>query len=56
MNDAVHFSLELEQIDPYEFRVRFDVPEVPDRRFDESRPLRGGQGRDAPRRRRSNRR
>ena len=41
MNDAPHFSLELEQVETYEFRVRYDVPELPDLLLDEPRPLGG---------------
>lgn len=41
MNDAPHFSLELEQVDTYEFRVRYDVPELPDLLLVEPRALGG---------------
>jgi hypothetical protein len=47
VNDAPHFSLELEQVDEYEFRVTFDMFGVPDLLLDEPRPLGGRYGPNA---------
>jgi organic hydroperoxide reductase OsmC/OhrA len=44
MNDAPHFSLELEQVDAYEFLVRFDLPQADDLLLDEPPPLGDGKG------------
>lgn len=40
---AMEFDLHVEQVDAYEFRVRFDKPQYPEVRFDEPAPL----GKDA---------
>lgn len=49
MNDAPHFSLQLEQIDQFEFRVKFDLPKATDLVLDEPPPLGGGKGPNAAR-------
>ena len=43
MSDEQSFGLSLEQIDDYEFRIRFDGTALPDLTTDEAAPL----GRDA---------
>ena len=49
MNEPSSFTLELEQLADYEFRVKFDWPEVPDLNLDEPPPLGGGKGPNAAR-------
>jgi organic hydroperoxide reductase OsmC/OhrA len=44
MNDVPHFALELEQVNEYEFRARFDLPGMTDLRVDEAPPLGRGRG------------
>lgn len=44
MSETQSFGLSLEQVDNYEFRVRFDDTDVPDLLTDESPPLGGGAG------------
>jgi uncharacterized OsmC-like protein len=44
MSDTQTFNLSLEQVDNYEFRVRFDDTQVPDLITDESAPLGAGSG------------
>ncbi|GAB3030408.1 hypothetical protein GCM10027285_11260 [Oleiagrimonas citrea] len=44
MSDTQTFALSLEQVDNYEFRVRFDDTSVPDLLTDESAPLGGDAG------------
>ncbi len=44
MSDTQQFSLSLEQVDDYEFRVRFDDTPVPELITDESAPLGGDAG------------
>ncbi len=44
MSETQSFGLSLEQVDDYEFRVRFDDTDVPDLLTDESPPLGGGAG------------
>ncbi|MDA3913278.1 OsmC family protein [Oleiagrimonas sp.] len=43
-HDTQTFGLSLEQVDNYEFRVRFDETSIPDLTTDESEPLGGGTG------------
>lgn len=38
-DEALSFSLQLTQVDDYEFRVRFDWPDVPELTLDEPEPL-----------------
>lgn len=49
MNESTSFKLELEQLQDYEFRVKFDWPEVPDLLLDEPAPLGGSAGPNAAR-------
>jgi organic hydroperoxide reductase OsmC/OhrA len=49
MSDSMTFTLELEQLEDYEFRVRFDAPDVPDLELDEPAPLGRGRGPNAAR-------
>ncbi|RAP58400.1 OsmC family protein [Oleiagrimonas sp. MCCC 1A03011] len=44
MSETQTFALSLEQVDNYEFRVRFDDTSVPDLLTDESAPLGGDAG------------
>ncbi len=39
MDETLTFGVELEQVEGYEFRVRFDWPEVPELTLDEPEPL-----------------
>ena len=43
MSEARQFTLHLEHVEDFEFKVRFDWPDVPDLRLDEPAPL-GSQG------------
>jgi organic hydroperoxide reductase OsmC/OhrA len=43
MSEARQFTLHLEHVEDFEFKVRFDWPDVPDLRLDEPAPL-GNQG------------
>jgi organic hydroperoxide reductase OsmC/OhrA len=49
MSDAVAFELQLEQLNGYEFKVRFDAPGVDELLLDEPPPLGGGAGPNAAR-------
>ncbi len=49
MNENLHFSVELEQREGYEFVVRFDKPEGAELLLDEPPPLGGGHGPNAAR-------
>jgi organic hydroperoxide reductase OsmC/OhrA len=49
MAEALDFSLTLEQQDGFEFRVRFDWPDVPDLLLDEPEPLGAKRGPNAAR-------
>jgi organic hydroperoxide reductase OsmC/OhrA len=49
MDENPSFTLELEQIDNYEFRVRFDWPEAAELALDEPPPLGRGAGPNAAR-------
>ena len=48
MDEPLTFGVELEQVEGYEFRVRFDWPDVPELTLDEPELLGGkhGRGRD----------
>jgi organic hydroperoxide reductase OsmC/OhrA len=49
MEEATTFKLELEQLEDYEFRVKFDWPEVPELKLDEPAPLGRSSGPNAAR-------
>ena len=49
MNENHSFTLDLEQIEDYEFRVRFDWPDVPELTLDEPAPLGRSSGPNAAR-------
>lgn len=49
MNESLSFKLELEQLHDYEFRVKFDWPQVDDLLLDEPAPLGGSAGPNAAR-------
>jgi uncharacterized OsmC-like protein len=49
MADAASFTIELTHVEDYEFRVRFDWPEVPELTLDEPAPLGSQQGPNASR-------
>lgn len=49
MSDDASFTLELEQIEGYEFRVKFDWPDVDELRLDEPAPLGRSAGPNAAR-------
>ncbi|MGE5171611.1 MAG: OsmC family protein [Rudaea sp.] len=49
IDEALTFSLELTQVDDYEFRVRFDWPNVPELTLDEPAPLGRAAGPNAAR-------
>jgi len=49
MSESSSFTLELEQLADYEFRVKFDWPEVSDLLLDEPPPLGGAAGPNAAR-------
>ena len=49
MNENLHFSVELESRDGYEFVTRFDQPEGAELVLDEPPPLGGGRGPNAAR-------
>jgi organic hydroperoxide reductase OsmC/OhrA len=49
MTESMSFKLELEQIEDYEFRVKFDMPDVDELKLDEPEPLGRGAGPNAAR-------
>jgi len=49
MDEPHTFTLTLEQLEDYEFRVKFDWPEVPELLLDEPAPLGGSRGPNAAR-------
>ena len=49
MSESLSFTLELEQLQDYEFRVRFDWPDVAELRLDEPEPLGRSPGPNAAR-------
>jgi len=49
MSESLSFTLELEQLQDFEFRVRFDWPDVADLRLDEPEPLGRASGPNAAR-------
>ena len=49
MTESLSFTLELEQLQDYEFRVKFDWPDVADLRLDEPEPLGRSSGPNAAR-------
>ncbi|MEZ5542106.1 MAG: OsmC family protein [Pseudomonadota bacterium] len=49
MSEIRQFTLHLEQVENFEFRVRFDWPDVPDLLLDEPAPLGGQAGPNAAR-------
>ncbi|MEW5881656.1 MAG: OsmC family protein [Pseudomonadota bacterium] len=49
MSESMSFTLELEQLQDYEFRVKFDWPTVPDLLLDEPAPLGRSAGPNAAR-------
>ena len=49
MSESLSFTLELEQLQDYEFRVRFDWPDVAELRLDEPEPLGRSSGPNAAR-------
>jgi len=49
MSEIHQFTLHLEQVEDFEFRVRFDWPDVPDLLLDEPAPLGGQAGPNAAR-------
>jgi organic hydroperoxide reductase OsmC/OhrA len=49
MSESLSFSLELEQLRDFEFRVKFDWPDVPDLLLDEPAPLGRSAGPNATR-------
>jgi organic hydroperoxide reductase OsmC/OhrA len=49
MSESLAFDLELEQLDGYEFKVKFDWPGVDELRLDEPAPLGGAKGPNAAR-------
>ena len=49
MSESHHFTLELVQEKDFEFRVKFDWPDVPDLLVDEPEPLGGNRGPNAAR-------
>lgn len=49
MDETMSFTLELEQLQDYEFRVKFDWPNVPDLKLDEPAPLGRASGPNAAR-------
>ncbi|GAB4469513.1 MAG: hypothetical protein OHK0044_11620 [Burkholderiaceae bacterium] len=49
MDESMSFTLELEQLQDYEFRVQFDWPNVPDLTLDEPAPLGRSAGPNAAR-------
>jgi uncharacterized OsmC-like protein len=49
MSDALTFGVEVEQQEGFEFRVRFDWPQVPELTLDEPEPLGKGRGPNAAR-------
>ncbi len=49
MTDSMRFEIAMEQVQDYEFRIRFDWPDVPDLTVDEPVPLGGAKGPNAAR-------
>lgn len=49
MSDDASFTLQLEQLNDYEFRVRFDLPDAADLKLDEPPPLGRAAGPNAAR-------
>jgi len=49
MSEIRHFTLHLEQVEDFEFKVRFDWPDVPDLLLDEPAPLGSQAGPNAAR-------
>ena len=49
MNDSMSFKLQLEQVEDYQFRVKFDWPNVDDLKLDEPEPLGHAAGPNAAR-------
>jgi organic hydroperoxide reductase OsmC/OhrA len=49
MSEDMSFTLHLEQVEDYEFRVKFDWPQVPELLVDEPEPLGGSAGPNAAR-------
>jgi organic hydroperoxide reductase OsmC/OhrA len=49
MSETLNFGVEVEQQEGFEFRVRFDWPQVPELLLDEPEPLGNGRGLNAAR-------